>query len=177
MFDTRREEYTKKQPRYNDTFTFTFASPLGVPFPPHNSHHSPSRRRSLSHRPPNRRSIHWNRHISPIPLHRPRRHNGTHIRSRRRRNRLTNRIRCQALPAPTSSHTASLAVDISTLVDNFLAVQRPHVDFFQHDVSKRNLVRATDDNRTAGYAVIDVAGPIRESQGGEGHGAGIRGRV
>lgn len=73
------------------------------------------------------------------------------------------------------SHTAARAVDIFALIDDFVAIQRPHVDILKRDVSERDYVGASNDNWAARDAVVDITGPILERETAQGDSAGVRG--
>ncbi len=61
------------------------------------------------------------------------------------------------------------------LVDDLVAIQRPHIDILKRDVSERDYVGASNDNWAARDAVVDITGPILEMETAQGDSAGVRG--
>ena len=63
------------------------------------------------------------------------------------------------------------------MIDNFLAVQGPHVNIREGNLGQWNFVRAPNHDWSAGDAVVNMAGLVGESEAAEGDGARVGGRV
>ena len=67
----------------------------------------------------------------------------------------------------------SCSIDIFALVEKLVLVYGPHVEVAERDVSQRNNIGSTDDDRCAGDTVIYRAGPIIECEAAEGNSSSV----